>query len=163
MPIMSELVHHPVGNYSFLPGISPYSCGVVADPGYEVVHVTLDEPLDWPEGFERVDRYLADARLTRAALCAMELRSPAPFSMRGFIEFNERYCAVLKEWGVYVDGVNPIARTNVCPVALKATEPMLAAFACIRPNAKLQRRTFIVAGAGELVDGTLDSQGIHRR
>ena len=35
------LVDHPVGNYRFLPGIAPYSCGVVSAPGYEIVHVLV--------------------------------------------------------------------------------------------------------------------------
>ena len=35
------LIDHPTGNYRFLPGIAPYSCGVVSAPGYEIAHVIL--------------------------------------------------------------------------------------------------------------------------
>ena len=81
----------------------------------EIVRVVLAEPLPWREGFERVDAYLAAEGCDRVALCAMELRSPAPFTMQGFIDFNREYCAVLKAWGLYVDELNPVARTNVAP------------------------------------------------
>ena len=37
------------------------------------------------------------------------------------------------------------------------------AFSFVRPNAGLQRQTFIIAGAGELVEGTLVNDGILRR
>ena len=160
---MTTLVSHPGGSYRFLPGIAPYSCGVIANPGHEIVHVTLEVAQPWREGFGFVDRFLGTQGRKRAELCAMEFRSPEPFTMPGFIEFNRGYCAVLEEWGVFVDGVNPIARTNVCPTALAGPEPVLHAFSFVRPNAGLQRQTFIVAGAGELVEGTLVNEGILRR
>ena len=93
----------------------------------------------------------------------MELRSQRPFSMEGFIEFNRGYCGVLETWGVFVGGANPIARTNVCPLSLDSSEPILHAFSFVRPNAALTRQTFIIAGAGELVEGTLVKDGILRR
>ena len=49
------LIAHPKGHYHFLQGIDPYSCGIIADPGYEIIHVTLAEALPWRAGFERVD------------------------------------------------------------------------------------------------------------
>ncbi len=160
---MKPIVSNPGGSYKFLPGIGPYSCGVIANPGHEIVHVTLQVARPWREGFGFVDRFLREHGRQRAELCAMELRSPKPFTMPGFIEFNRGYCAVLEEWGVFVNGANPIARTNVSPIALESSEPVLHAFSFVRPNAGLQRQTFIVAGAGELVEGTLVNDGILRR
>lgn len=159
---MSTLIAHPEAHYQFLTGIDPYSCGVVAMPGYEVVHVTLGRRLPWREGFELVDRFLAAQKLCRSALCAMELRSPAPFSMDGFIEFNRSYCAVLDSWGLRVKKLNPLARTNVAPLYEAPESPCLHGFSIVRPHAGLESRTFIVAGAGELREGTLDSRGIVR-
>ena len=104
------LIAHPKGHYRFLQGIDPYSCGVVAEPGWEIVRVVLAEPLPWREGFERVDAHLAAEGCERVSLCAMELRSPVPFTMQGFIDFNREYCAVLRAWGLYVDELNPVAR-----------------------------------------------------
>lgn len=160
---MTPLVSHPSGSYRFLPGIAPYSCGVIANPGHEIVHVTLEVAPPWREGFGFVDRFLREQGRQRAELCAMELRSPQPFTMPGFIEFNRGYCSVLEEWGVLMEGVNPVARTNVCPLAMDGPEPALHAFSFVRPNLELQRQTFIVAGAGELVEGTLVDDGILRR
>lgn len=160
---MPTLIAHPTGNYRFLPGIAPYSCGVVADPGFEVVHVALQQPRDWFDGFEFVERFLQRQARPRAALCAMELRSPSPFTMQGFIEFNRQYCAVLESWGVFVEGQNPIARTNVAPVGWNSTAPQLVGFSFMRPNPELARPSWIVAGAGELIEGTLVDEGILRR
>ena len=145
---MKPVISHPTGSYRFLPGIAPYSCGVIANPGHEIVHVTLAIAQPWRDGLGLVDRILRDQGRQRAELCAMELRSPKPFTMPGFIEFNRAYCEVLAEWGVLVDGANPVARTNVCPVTMDGPEPVLHAFSFVRPNAGLQRQTFIVAGAG---------------
>ena len=33
------------GGYRFLPGIAPFSSGVVAAAGYQIVHVTLRGPI----------------------------------------------------------------------------------------------------------------------
>jgi hypothetical protein len=156
------LIAQPEGHYHFLRGIDPYSCGVVADPGYEIVHVTLAEPLPWRAGFERVDAHLAQEGRDRYALCAMELRSPKPFTMQGFIDFNRQYCAVLQEWDLYLDDLNPLARTNVAPVHDPPSEPSLHAFSHVVPNPDIDRKTLIVAGAGELREGALVEEGIIR-
>lgn len=160
---MSRLKAHPLGAYHFLPGIAPYSCGVVAREGHEMVRVILERPVSWREGFARVDRFLQERGRGRTDLCAMELRSPSPFTMDGFIEFNRGYCAVLEDWNVFVDGINPIARTNVCPVGAELSEPVLHGFSYVRSNPDCSNRTFIVAGAGELREGTLVREGIVRR
>lgn len=153
---------HPLGNYAFVPGIAPYSCGVISDPGFEIVHVTLRSMLPWQAGFQKVADYLAAVNRPATALCAMSLRSPAPFSFAGFASFNAEYAAVLQDWGVFVDGVNPIARTNVAPELVPPAEPSLYGFAYTRPCAASQRPTFVVAGAGELPEGVLNREGIVR-
>ncbi len=53
------LIDHPLGNYRFLPGIAPYSCGVVSVPGFEIVHVTFQRPVPYRDGFERIAQHLA--------------------------------------------------------------------------------------------------------
>ena len=117
------LVEHPLGNYRFLPGIAPYSCGVVSSPGFEIVHVTFQRPLPYRSGFEQIEKALVANDRPKAALCGIELRSPKPYTFPGFAAFNAEYAAILKDWGVFVDGVNPVARTNVAPVILPPTEP----------------------------------------
>lgn len=156
------MIQHPVGNYLFVPGIAPYSCGVRAVPGFEVVHVTLRNLIDWRSGFELIDSILKREQRPRAALCAVSLRSPVPFSFDGFATFNAEYAAVLMGWGVFVDGVNPIARTNVVPVTLPPQTPSLSGFAFTRPCGADSPPSFVVAGAGELPEGVLNRASIHR-
>ncbi len=149
------------GGYRFLPGITAFSSGTVAMPGYEIVHVTLGAPVPWRDGFARIDRHLRDHGRPRTALCGIELRSPAPFTFDGFAEFNEGYRALLAEWGILVGADNPIPRTNVAPVAAAPATPSLYAFAYTLPGAT-PAPTFIVAGAGEVRDRARGSEGIVR-
>lgn len=158
-----SLVPHPQGNYLFLPGIAPYSGGVASQPGYEIVHVTLNSPLPWRRGFEVVEDHLAQQNRPRAALCAMELRSPRPFSFSGFGEFNRGYASVLESWGLFVNGVNPVARTNVAPELATVAEPSLFAFSFTRPCPAYLPATFVVAGGGELPEGILTPEAIVAR
>lgn len=156
MPIFD----HPSGNYRFLPGIAPYSCGVVSSPGFEIVHVTLQRPIAYREGFEKIAEYLSSVSRPKAALCAIALRSPQPFTFQGFADFNAEYAAILQRWGVFVNGVNPVARTNVAPVIHPPSEPALYGFCLTMPCANNKSPTFVVAGAGELPEGLLSRDGI---
>lgn len=155
-----SLVEHPTGCYHFLPGIAPYSCGVVASDGYEIVHATFRTPSPYRAGFDQIAAHLQEVGRDRTALCAIALRSPRPFTFDGFAEFNSEYTLILKEWGVFVDGVNPIARTNVAPAVAAPAEPVLYAFSYTRPITRGGSPTFIVAGAGELPEGKLDAESI---
>jgi hypothetical protein len=152
---------HPTGDYRYLPGIRAFSCGTVARPGHEIVHVTLAAPVPWRAGFTRIDRHLREIGRPRTALCGIELRSPAPFTFDGFGAFNEGYRALLAEWGILVGEDNPIPRTNVCPLVGAPAEPVLYAFAFTQPGAT-PAPTFIVAGAGELRERAQGPEGIVR-
>ena len=156
------LTDHPLGDYRFLPGIAPYSCGVVSAPGFEVVHVTLHGPVPFLQGFEVIERHLASGGRAKAALCGIELRSPCPFSFGGFAEFNAGYARILEGWGLFVEGVNPVARTNVAPEVEPPGEPVLYGFSYSRPCDPSLPPTFVVAGAGELPEGVLEAEGIVR-
>jgi hypothetical protein len=116
------------GHYRFLPGIDPYSSGVVAMPGHQIVHATLSAPVPWREGFALIERHLRVEGRPRAALCAIALRSPKPFSVEGFAEFNAGYRDLLGAWDLFVGDANPIARTNVAPLVGAPGEPSLYAF-----------------------------------
>lgn len=157
-----ETVEHPLGNYRFLPGIAPYSRGVVASPGFEIVRVTLQRPIPWREGFDLILDLLSRESRPKAALCGVELRSPRPFSFEGFAAFNAGYATVLQDWGLFVEGVNPVARTNVAPEQHAPAEPSLFAFSYTNrvENATGTPPTFVVAGAGELPEGVLSADGI---
>jgi hypothetical protein len=150
------------GQYMFLPGIAPYSSGVVAMPGYEIVHATLRRPLPYGQGFDLIDRRLQAEGRPRYALCAIELRSPQPFSFDGFAEFNQGYRQILSDWDLLLAGQNPIARTNVAPAVNPPAEPSLYAFSYTVPRSGTDTfPTFVVAGAGD-ISGTLSAGNIIR-
>ncbi len=157
------LINNPEGHYQFQEGSSPYSCGVVADEDWHVVHATLRTGFPWREGFDRVGSYLATAGLPPAAVCGIELRCPEPYSIEGFAAFNDIYYACLEEKGLLVDGLNPIARTNVAPVLTRPPEQHLHAFSYVTPSEGMTGRTFVVSGAGELRSMQVAGDAIVRR
>lgn len=156
------LISNPEGHYHFLKGIGPYSCGVVADPKHEIIRVALRQPLPWRRGFDFIDAHLKKHDLSRAALCAVELRSPTPASFAGFATFNDEYCAVLRRWGLCIGDLNPIARTNVAPAGNAPAEVELFAFSYAAAAGDAVQPTFVVAGAGEVRDGVLERESVVR-
>ena len=158
-----QLIENTQGNYQFLTGIAPYSSGVVAMPGYEIVHVVLHSPPPYREGFVAIDEYLAEQGRSRHALCAIELRCPKPFTFDGFAAFNAKYQAMLTDWNLLVDEQNPVARTNIAPAIRPPDEPVLYAFSYTTlAKDKARPPTFVVAGAGDLVEGTLSPDAVIR-
>ena len=160
------LLSNARGGYSFLRGGSAYSAGVVAAPGFTIEHVRLARAMPLMAGFALIDAHLRaagrDRERPRAALCAIALRSPEPFSFAGFKEFNAGYVEVLKSWDVMVDGINPVARTNVAPAVDPPPEPALYSFAYTVP-AQGAAISFVVSGAGELPDGAAGPDDVVRR
>ncbi len=156
-----QLKSNEAGGYRFLPGIAPYSSGVVAMSGFEIVHATLQRSLPWHDGMTAARGWLESHKLTIRNLCGVELRCPKPYSLQGFIDFNNDYRRLLAGWDMMVDGINPVARTNVAPVADAPSEPLLHAFSYVRPSTA-NRPTFVVAGGGELPDGELAERRIVR-
>ncbi len=154
------LIPHPQGDYLFLPGISPYSCGVVSAPGFEISHMTFRHPVPYKLGFDLIDQHLKVHGRPKAALCGIELRSPRPFTFGGFAEFNAGYSKILEGWGLFVDGVNPVARANVAPEVDPPSEPILFGFSYTRPCDPSLPPTFVVSGAGELPEGILAPEAI---
>ncbi|MEZ4660235.1 MAG: hypothetical protein R2911_21975 [Caldilineaceae bacterium] len=147
-----QLLDNTRGNYHFFTGIAPYSGGVKAMPGYEIIHATLRQPIPYRQGFERIVAHLNARGRPIAALCAVELRSPEPFSFAGFIEFNNGYRDLLAELDLLAGEHNPIARTNIAPAIAPPPEPSLYGFSYTVPAADTSTPTFIVAGAGDLND-----------
>lgn len=156
-----KLIDNPKGNYRFLTGIAPYSAGVVAMSGHEIVHATVRRPLPYRDGFDLIDQQLASLGLPRQSLCAIELRSPKPMVFDGFTEFNAGYQELLTEWDLLVDGQNPIARTNVAPELRPPTEPSLHAFSYAIPNPGAGP-SFVAAGCGEITPDDLRPEAIVR-
>jgi hypothetical protein len=156
------LLFNARGGYSFLRGGSAYSAGVVAAPGFTIEHVTFLRAVPLKVGFELAEAHMGVADRPRAALCAMALRSPEPFSFAGFKEFNGGYVEILRSWEILVDGINPVARTNVAPAVDPPPEPSLYSFAYTVP-AEGAATSFVVSGAGELPEGAAGPDDVVRR
>lgn len=81
-------ISFPAGDYSYMPGVFQYSCGVAALPGARIERVRFATPVPLAEGFRRIDAFLRQVGRPVTALCACELHSPAPFTEHGFEAFN---------------------------------------------------------------------------
>jgi hypothetical protein len=143
------LVDNPKGNYQFIRGIGPFSSGCVAHPGYEVVHVTFNPFPPLQKGYDLIERHLQSLQRPMTALGGMELRIPKPLSAQGFNEFNQPYIKKLESWGLIMEGLNPVARTNVAIAVNPVAEPSVYGFSYTVPSPH-QGTTFVMAGAAEM-------------
>lgn len=149
---MAEVPVFAAGGYRYIKAVFQYSGGVAAEPGFEIERARFPRPLPLAEGLVAAEAHLKSIGRPAAAFAACELRSPAPFTEQGFLEFNKLYVGTLERWGIYKDGVNPVARTNVCPEHYKPASPSLYAFSYTVPSDR-RAGTFIVAGGGEAKEG----------
>jgi hypothetical protein len=149
---MSATVDFMPGGYRYMPGVFQYSGGVAALPGFRLERVRFTRPVPLAEGFARIEATLRAANRPLASFAACELHSPAPFTEAGFKAFNELYCGTLARWGIYRDGVNPVARANTCPEVAPPPEPSFHAFTYTLPAAS-SPASFVVAGSGEAPEG----------
>jgi len=151
---MSDTVVFAPGGYRYLPAVFQYSGGVAAEEGFELERARFMKPVPLMEAFAAVEAHLAGIGRPTTAFAQCELRSPAPFTDQGFTDFNRRYVMTLERWGIYKDGVNPVARTNVCPMYDLPSEPSMLAFTYTVPAAARRRKTFMISGGGDARDGS---------
>lgn len=141
------------GGYRYIPGVFQYSGGVAAEPGFQIERVRFRRPLPIAAGFAAIEAHLRSLGRPLTAFCACELRSPAPFTESGFEAFNRAYVEPLTQWGVFRDGVNPVARSNVCPEVDPPAQPGFHAFSYTVLAGPVAPATFVVAGSGEAPEG----------
>lgn len=148
---MADVVAFGAGGYRYISAVFQYSGGVAAEPGYEIERARFMRPVPLAEAFVAIEAHLNALDRPPAAFAACELRSPAPFTDQGFYEFNKVYVTTLARWGIYREGdplLNPVARTNVCPMYDKPAGPSVHAFSYTVPAAA-RRGTFVIAGGGD--------------
>lgn len=155
------LISNVRGGYAFLKGIAPYSCGVAALEDFEIVHARLFPALPLEAGLRAARAHVERMGRPVQALCGLELRSPRPFTFPGFAAFNASYIETLEGWDIFVDHMNPVARTNVAPASAPPSTPSVYGFSYTTPSPGAPR-TFVVAGAGELPEGSLDASDVVR-
>ncbi len=151
-------IANPRGHYHFLKGSAPFSLGVIADPGYEIVRVTLANATELGHGFDYIRTHLEGRGLV-ASLCALELRSPAPMSREEFRAFSGSYCDKLRQWDLFVNDINPVARTNVAPMYSPPTKTELYAFSYTTTTDD-QIPTFVISGAADGRDGNTPEERV---
>jgi len=140
------------GGFRYVVGPFQYSAGVAAEPGFAIERVRFHQPVPLAEGFARIERHIGAAGRPMTAFCACELRSPAPFTDQGFVDFNRVYVGTLERWGLFKDEQNPVARSNVCPEIAPPAEPSFHAFSFTRPSDD-KSPSFVIAGSGEAREG----------
>ena len=149
---MSDVLVFAPGGYRYIRAVFQYSGGVAAEPGYEIERARFMRPLPLAEAFVAVEAHLTALGRLSTAFAACELRSPAPFTDQGFYDFNKLYVTTLARWGIYSEGdplLNPVARTNVCPMYNKPAGPSMYAFSYTVPAPHSRRETFVIAGGGD--------------
>ena len=137
---MSDIAVFAPGGYRYVPAVFQYSAGVAAEEGFELERARFMKPVPLTEAFAAVEAHLAAIGRPTTAFAQCELRSPAPFTDQGFIDFNKHYVSTLERWGIYKDGINPVARTNVCPVYDLPAEPSMLAFTYTVPARTIRSR-----------------------
>jgi len=151
---MAETTDFTPGGYRFIPGVFQYSAGVAALPGFDLVRVRFHEPVPLLEGFTAVAGQIRASGRPLTALAACELRSPDPFTDDGFRAFNETYVETLAQWGLYdrATRINPVARSNVCPLISPPAAPAFHAFTFTVASTP-GGTSFVTSGSGEARDG----------
>ena len=149
----SEIRDFQEGGYRYIKAVFQYSGGVAALPGFEIERARLAKPVPLDEGFAIVERHLKAIGRPLKAFAACELRSPAPFTEQGFKEFNLQYSRTLERWGLWRDGDNRVARSNVCPKYDPPASPSMYAFSYTVPVRDAKRRSFIISGSAEAREG----------
>lgn len=152
---MANVLDLPERGFRFVEGVFQYSAGVAAIAGHRIERARFATPIPLHEGFSRIQAHLASLGLPPTAFAACELRSPEPFTEEGFVAFNRAYFSVLEKWGVIIGGLNPIARSNVCPELHKPDCPSFHAFSYAVP-AQGAPPSFVIAGSGESAEGKGD-------
>jgi hypothetical protein len=137
--------------YRFLsrPG-RPFSAGVAADPGFEILRFRFDPPRPLERGgYEAMEQAVTESGRPPEALCAVELRSPKPFTPAGFDEFNRGYVARLERWGLRQGASMAPARTNVAPERSPPSEVSVAAVCFTRGARTETSRGFVISGEAD--------------
>lgn len=150
---MAQAVVFAPGAYRYIPAVFQYSGGVAAEPGFAIERVRFLRPVPLAEAFVAVEAHLQNIGRPTTSFAQCELRSPDPFNDQSFIDFNTEYVKTLERWGIYKDGVNPVGRTNVCPMYDKPAVPSMFAFSYTVPAAA-SRPTFQLSGGGDARSGS---------
>lgn len=144
------------GNYRSLASAGrPFSDGIVADPGYDLVRAVFSSPQPLYQALDMAARHLDAAGRPVTALAGFELRIPEVLSAEGFAAFNGPYVERMTALGLSTSEGLVATRTNVAPTVAGVSEPSLLAFTYTVPDAPAGRTAYRLSGATETrSDGT---------
>ncbi len=144
------------GNYRTLASAGrPFSDGIVADPGYDLVRAVFSRPRPLYEALDEARRHVEAAGRRATALAGFELRIPGPLTAEGFAAFNRPYVERMTELGLSTSEGLVTTRTNVSPTVAGVTEPTLLAFTYTVPSDGARGIAYRLSGATETrSDGT---------
>ncbi len=147
---VSVLSHFTSGDYRFLvvPG-GPFSSGVVADEGFDLVHAVFLRPVPLSGGLEAARRHVEAAGRPVTAIGGFELRIPEPLSREDFDAFNGPYVQRMADMGLTSAGERVTARTNVAPTVAGVEQPSVHAFTYTVPGTGRPGPAFRLSGATE--------------
>jgi hypothetical protein len=142
--------HFTSGSYRPLlaPG-RPFSHGIVADSGFDLVHAVFARPVPLEQGLQATARHVEAAGRPVTAIAAFELRIPEPLSGQGFDAFNAPYMQRMAAMGLTADGEMVTARTNVAPSIAGVTVASVYAFTYTVPGRGRAAPAFRLSGATE--------------
>ena len=144
------LSNYAPGNYSFLVASGrPFSSGILADPGFDLIHAVFSRPPPLGDGLEAARRQVESVGRPATAIGGFELRIPKPFSREEFDAFNAPYVERMATFGLRSGTEWVAARTNVAPTAVGVTEPSLYAFTYTVPRGLRSGPAFRLSGATE--------------
>ena len=151
---MSNIKIVDAGGYRYIESVFQFSGGVAAEPGFAIERAHFAQPLTLAEGFAAIEAHLGAIGRPTTALCACELRSPAPSPN---VASSSSTRPTFKRWNgsvSFMNGINPVARTNVCP-RLRNRRTEHSRVRLYRAS-DTSRTTFVVSGGAEAAEGAGD-------
>lgn len=144
------------GNYRSLTNPDrPFSDGIVADPGYDLVRAVFSKPRPLHEAFDAARHIVEAAGRPVTALAGFELRLPEQLTAEGFAAFNGPYVQGMREFGLFTDAGMVTTRTNVAPTVDGVTAPSLLSFTYTVPSQSARGTAYRLSGSTETrADGT---------
>jgi hypothetical protein len=161
------LIGNAQGGYRFLPGNPVFAGGALADSGFAFVHAIFARWLPFDAGLHAVERHLTAIGRPMRALAGLELRLPRQLTAEEFAAFNAPYIERLARWGMPIDGMNPVSRTNVAPANDPPDEPCVHAFSyCVPVDG--YSRSYVMSGMTEggasvVAAGDTSAEGMRRK
>ncbi len=140
--------------YRFMPGVTQYSCGIAALPGFTIQRVRFADPVPLKAGFERIARKFSKtpgvrSRRSAPAVSARRPRSPKRAFAPSTISTSRR----LIEWGVMQGRRQPGGARNVLSENRSARGALLPRVLLCTPSATGRRNPSSSPAAAKSVEG----------